>query len=149
MTAAVLVSRDPGTLVDAWRAGVLGLDPQRIPCPGILWREYGAGGRNGVWTDVHAAMLAFLDAWGERAADLGWTDVQLFGVHRTAGALRSDSTGALVTLYPYAVEAMDARTITLTRASSRLVFRGLRNPSDSVPLWSFRPDGYGARKNTP
>ena len=140
MTAALPVSRDPGTPAEAWRAGVLSLDPQRIPCSGILWREPGPGGRIGVWTDVHAAMLAFLDAWGDQAAALGWTDVQLFGVHRAAGALRSDSTGALVNLYPYAVEAMGERTITLTRASSRLVFRGLSNPSDSVPLWSFGPN---------
>ena len=134
---AVLVSPDPVTPVETWRAGVLSLDPGRIPCPGLLWREYGANGRVGVWTDVHAAMLAFLDAWGERAADLGWTDVQLFGVHRTAGAIRSDSTGALVTLYPYAVAAIDEREIVLTRGSSRLIFRGLTNPGDSVPLWTF------------
>ena len=133
MTAALHVSENPIMQVAAWRADMLSLNPQRIPCPGILSRGYGAGGRTRVWTNVHVIPLTFLDACGERAAELGGSDVGLLGVHRTAGVRRSDSTGVPETLYPYAVAAMDARMITLIRANVRLVFQAPNNPSASVP----------------
>lgn len=84
-------------------------------------------------------MLRFLDNWGAQAAAAGWRDIDLFGVHRLAGAVRADATGALVTNWPYRVVALDERTITLARRDTVLVFRGFTNPGESVPLWAFRP----------
>lgn len=136
MTAALALT-DSARLVASWRAGVLSLPDDRIPCPGMIWREAGEGGREGVWSWVRRAMIVFLDEWGEHAADLGWSAEHLFGVHRRAAAVRSDSTGALVTVFPRRVVAMCEREITLERRGSIQTFRGLTNPADSVPIWLF------------
>ncbi|MEN3208625.1 hypothetical protein PUR23_01085 [Methylorubrum populi] len=135
--SAALALTDSARLVASWRAGVLSLTDDRIPCPGMIWREAGANGREGVWYHVRKAMLGFLDDWGEHAADLGWSADQLFGVHRAAAALRSDSTGALVTVFPRRVVAMCEREITLERRGSIQTFRGLTNPAESVPIWMY------------
>ncbi|WHQ72548.1 hypothetical protein [Methylorubrum extorquens] len=134
---AALALTDSAHLVASWRAGVLSLPDDQVPCPGMIWRSPGEGGREGVWRHVRKAMLVFLDEWGEHAADLGWSTEALFGVHRGAGALRSDSTGALVSLYPRRCIALCEREIHLERRGSITVDRGLTNPADSVPLWLF------------
>ncbi|MGE7157588.1 hypothetical protein ACQKJ1_28230 [Methylorubrum rhodesianum] len=136
MSAALALS-ETARLVASWRTGVLSLPDDRIPCPGMIWREAGAGGREGVWYHVRKAMLGFLDEWGEPAADLGWSAEQLFGVHRLAAAVRADSTGALVTVFPRRVIAMCEREITLERRGAIQTFRGLTNPEESLPLWMF------------
>ncbi|GEP00552.1 hypothetical protein [Methylobacterium haplocladii] len=137
MSAAIALSPEQ-QVVAAWRAGVLSLSPDRIPCPGFIWTEPGPRGRTGVWTAVHRAMLAFLDEWGEEAVRLGWDTNGLFGVHRAAGALRVDSTGALVTVYPHRVVAMTGTEIVLGRKETRSTFRGVTNPGDAIPLWEFK-----------
>lgn len=136
MTAALALT-EAQRVVASWRAGVLSLPDDRVPCPGMIWREPGQSGREAVWYHVRKAMLAFLNEWGEAAADLGWSAEQLFGVHHAAAAFRSDSTGALVTVYPRRVVAICEREITLERRGSIQTFRGLTNPADSVPIWLF------------
>lgn len=135
MLALAPIAEDPR--VAEWRAGVARLDPQACRVPGLLVRRRAPRFKPPPWPEVHAAMLAFLETLGERAAALGWSTEQVFGVHRSAGALRSDSTGALVTLYPCRVEAIDATCIHLIRGQSRQTFRGLTNPAESVPIWAF------------
>ncbi|GJE29752.1 hypothetical protein [Methylobacterium organophilum] len=135
--SAALALTEPQALVASWYAGVRSLDPERVPAPGILWREPGPAGRFGVWAGVHAMMVRFLDQWGEDAARLGWSTESLFGVHRLAGALRPDSTGALVTLYPRRCITICEREIHLERRGVVLVARGLTNPAESIPLWQF------------
>lgn len=123
----------------AWRAGVLSLPTDRVPCQGLFWREPGAGIRGLVWPEVRAAMLRFLEQWGEEAFALGWDVGSLFGVHPTAGAARADYTGALVTLYPCQVVALTEHAITLSRRETLQTFRRRPTPGDSVPIWALRP----------
>lgn len=137
MSAALALSDDQ-RLVASWRAGVRILPEEQIPCPGMIWKEAGSRGRFGMWAGVRTMMFRFVEHWGEEAAALGWSTESLFGVHRLAGALRSDCTGALVTIYPRKVIALDEHTITLERNGTRQVFRGLTNPAESVPIWEFR-----------
>jgi hypothetical protein len=137
--SAALALTDDQRLVALWRAGVMSLPEDRIPCPGMILRETGPRGRFGVWASVRAAMLRFVDQWGEEAAALGWSTESLFGVHRLAGALRADSTGALVSLYPWETVAINEQTITFARNRTRQVYRGMTNFGDSVPIWSLRP----------
>lgn len=138
MTAALALT-DSTRLVASWRTGVLSLPDDRIPCPGMIWREAGEKGRAGVWRWVRRAMLDFLDEWGEAAADFGWSTESLFGVHHDprVGAMRSDCTGALVTTYSRRVIAMCEREITLERRGSIQTYRGLVNPAESVPIWQI------------
>ncbi|MGG3815722.1 hypothetical protein ABEV34_29365, partial [Methylorubrum rhodesianum] len=70
---AALALTDSARLVASWRAGVLSLPDDRIPCPGMIWREPGPSGREGIWRTVRKAMLLFIDEWGTAAADLGWS----------------------------------------------------------------------------
>lgn len=138
MTAALALT-DVARLVASWRAGVLSLPEHQVPCPGMIWIEPGPRGRPGVWRSVRRAMLAFLDDWGEAAAAFGWSTEELFGVHRLAGAYRTDSTGALVCLYPRRCIALCEREIHLDRIGGSVVVdrRPLTNPADSVPIWLF------------
>ena len=135
--SAALALPDSARLVASWRAGVLSLPDDQVPCPGMIWTERGPSGRSGVWHSVRKAMLAFIDDWGEAAAEFGWSTEALFGVHRLAGASRADCTGALVTVYPRRCIALCEREIHLERRGSIMVDRGLINPADSVPLWLF------------
>ncbi|GJD92900.1 hypothetical protein [Methylobacterium iners] len=111
--------------VAIWRREIELIDSYKIPCPGQSWRH---------WPRVQAGMLLFLDDWGVAAIEAGWTDIGLFGVHRRMGAVRADSTGALVTFTPYQVEALASGEIHFVNG---LVDRGLTNPAESIPLWSF------------
>lgn len=136
MSAARALS-DPERLVASWRAGVLSLPDDRVPCEGLIWVEPGPRGRAGIWAGVRTMMLRFCEHWGEEAAACGWTTERLFGVHRLAGAIRADSTGALVTLYPRRVVALDAHTLVTERNGSRQTCRTMTNPAESVPIWAF------------
>lgn len=111
--------------VAIWRQEIEAIADDKIPCPGMSWRN---------WPKVRAGMLLFLEDWGEAAIAAGWTELSLFGVHRLAGALRPDSTGALVTVTPYYVEALAPGEI---HFANGLVDRGLTNPRESVSLWTF------------
>ncbi len=129
--------QDIETLVAAWRAGVDQLDPARPPAPGIINVEPGPGGRYGVWAGVHEMMGRFVDERGAEAAALGWSTLALFGVHRSAGSMRADATGALITLYPRKVIAITETEIQLRRHGVVQTYRGLTNPAASVPVWDF------------
>ena len=64
------------------------LNPQLDPC---------AGFRTGDWPCIHRAIRAFLDGYlAQLAADIGWTDLELFAVHREVGVARLDACGALM-----------------------------------------------------
>ncbi|GJD58635.1 hypothetical protein [Methylobacterium dankookense] len=40
--------------------------------------------------------MLFLDRFGEQAQNLGWTDIELFGVHPQMGTIRVDPCGAIM-----------------------------------------------------
>ena len=137
--SAALALTDSARLVASWRAGVLSLPDDQVPCPGMIWTERGPAGRSGVWRTVRKAMLAFLDDCGEAAAELGWSTEALFGVHRTAGASRADCTGTMVTVYPRRCIALCEREIHLDRIGGSVVVdrRPAVIPPDCVPIWLF------------
>ena len=138
MSAALALS-DTARLVASWRAGVLSLPDDQVPCPGMIWREAGPNGREGVWRSVRKAMLVFLDDWGPAAVEFGWSTEALFGVHRTAGANRSDCCGSMVTVYPRRCIALCEREIHLDRIGGSVVVdrRPASTPPDCVPIWRF------------
>ncbi|ACK84801.1 hypothetical protein [Methylorubrum extorquens] len=119
--SAALALTDPARLVASWRAGVLSLPDDQVPCPGMIWTELSPSGRSGVWRSVRKAMLAFIGDWGEAAADLGWSTEALFGVHRLAGASRADCTGTMFTVYPRRCIALCEREIHLDHIGGSVV----------------------------
>jgi len=114
--SAALALTDSARLVASWRAGVLSLPDDRVPCPGMIWIEPGPA-----------------------AADFGWSTEALFGVHRLAGASRADCTGTLVTVYPRRCIALCEREIHLDRIGGSVVVdrRPAVIPPDCVPIWMF------------
>lgn len=124
MTAAARTIA-PADVPAAWRDRIGRMDPTRAPCPGFF---------AAYWPAVHAAMLDFLEEWGPEAVTAGWRTIDLFGVHRDAGAIRADSSGALIDVYPPRVVAVAPGLITF---ASDLKYRGMTNPGDSIPIWTF------------
>jgi hypothetical protein len=137
--SAALALTDSASLVASWRAGVLSLPDDQVPCPGMICIEPGPHGRSGVWRSVRKAMLVFLDDWGEAAVEFGWSTEALFGVHRLAGASRADCTGTMVTVYPRRCIALCEREIHLDRIGGSVVVdrRPLITPAECVPIWLF------------
>lgn len=62
------------------------MNPATPPCPGL---------HGETWQRAHTAMLDFLDRFGAEAVDLGWTKLDLFRGHPSAGTGRVDHCGAL------------------------------------------------------
>ncbi|AWN38907.1 hypothetical protein DK427_07965 [Methylobacterium radiodurans] len=101
------------------------MSPAKSPCPGL----YGEP-----WQKTHAAMIDFLERFGAQAADLGWTDLDLFGIHSQIGTGRADYCGALV-LTGRQVEAIDAMTIRYGNLTYR---RDKPHKPRGIPIWAFR-----------
>lgn len=108
-----------------WRSGVESLSPAKSPCPG-LYGEH--------WQKTHVAMLDFLERFGAQAVELGWTDLELFGVHPLIGTGRADHCGALV-LTGRQVEAIDAKTVTYGNLT---YYRDVPGKPQGIPIWAFK-----------
>lgn len=127
MTAGPALS--PADQVATWRDALRPLDPNVAPVPGFLIGE---------WPGIRNEMARFLRDFGEEAVALGYDAIALFGVHRHAGAVRVDSTGALVGIKAVRVRGFEPGLI---RFENGLAFRGVPNRVESVPIWAFRPEG--------
>jgi len=121
MAALTIIPADP----KLWRKGFLDLRPSVVPCPGFTMATWGA---------TQAIGLDFLDRWADQAADLGWTTLNLWGVHPEAGTVRVDFCGALV-LGSAMVTEVTAEHIKWQNATYQREQVG--RPSGAVPIWLF------------
>jgi hypothetical protein len=118
-----------------WRGALLGLSPDHDPCPGF---------QPDAWARVQANALAFIDRHGDVAQRLGWTAVELFGVHPALGAIRVDCAGALMLCSAGQVASVEADLI---RYVNGLAFRRSFGSGASVPVWTFgRADAIHLRR---
>ncbi|MBO1022997.1 hypothetical protein IPV08_23865 [Methylobacterium sp. SD274] len=109
-----------------WREAFLSIKPSVVPCPGLTAAS---------WQAVHAASLDFLDKHADEAGRLGWTTLQLFGVHPDLGVIRSDFCGAMVLSGDLVSEA-HADFIRFERTR---YFRNVPGrPKGAVPIWSAK-----------
>lgn len=125
MPAPARLTIVPTSDLRAWRDGIESMKPTGSPCPGL----HGEG-----WQRTHAAMLAFLARFGAEAQDLGWTDLDLFGVHPQIGTGRADYCGALV-LSEKPVEAIGD---TWLRYGAWTYRRDKPGKPKGVPIWAFK-----------
>lgn len=125
MSAPARLTVVPTSDLRAWRDGVESLNPAKSPCPGL----YGE-----VWQKAHANMLDFLERFGAQAQDLGWTDLDLFGVHPVIGTGRVDHCGAL-SLATKPAEWMDATRINFGNTT---YYRDKPGMPRGVPIWALR-----------
>ncbi len=112
----------------AWRDALLALSPDRDPCPGF---------RLGAWARVQGNARDFLHRHGKEAESLGWTAVELLGVHPTVGVIRVDHCGALMLPAAGRVESVEAEAI---RYAGGFTYRRSSMPVGAVPVWAFGPD---------
>jgi len=78
----------PADPVARWRAGFARLDPLRDPCAGLRPHD---------WPNIYKAIATFLAGpLAKIAADLGWKDLELFGVHPKVGVARPNACGVLM-----------------------------------------------------
>ncbi len=139
--SAALALTDGQLLVASWRRGVLSLPDDRIPCPGMIMREPGPHGRWGVWGPCGTMMLRFVDQWGEEAEALGWSTESRCSACITVPVHSGPIARASSCLFILGRScSLTELTITVARRETRLVFRGLTNPVESVPVWAFSPN---------
>ena len=118
---ATIIPADP----QVWRKGFLDLRLGVSPCSGLT-------GAN--WTAIHEKGIDFLDRWADEAAALGWTTLDLFGVHPTAGTVRIDFFGALV----MSTGLVSGVTENRMRFTNMRFYRDKPcRPTGAVPLWLF------------
>ncbi|KQP82837.1 hypothetical protein ASF57_11925 [Methylobacterium sp. Leaf117] len=108
-----------------WRKAFLDLRPSVVPCPGFTFQS---------WGDAHEACVDFLDRWADEAVALGWTTLEIFGVHPEAGTIRPDFCGALV----LGTEKVSGITKTQMRFVNTTFYRDTPGrPAGAVPIWVF------------
>jgi hypothetical protein len=73
------------------------------------------------WQEVISDAETFLARWGSAAHSLGWTALDLFGVHPTAPAARFDVMGLLLLVQGGAVVALTADAATIRRKTGALL----------------------------
>lgn len=112
-----------------WHAILIGL--KRRECPDWITADR--------WQHVLSDAENFLTRWGSAAHLLGWTALDLFGVHPLAPAARFDVMGLLLLTQGGEVAALTAETAAVRRrAGSVLVYR--RSPTvGAVLLSKVRP----------
>ena len=109
----------------AWAQALLRLAAEVPPAPGLRPSE---------WLAIRATALASLREHGARAAKLGWTATELFGVHPTAGFNRVDCLGALVLGADARVTSVEQDAIRYANGLS--YYRTLKS-GPSVPIWTL------------
>lgn len=121
MPAPAIIPADP----KLWRKAFIDLRPSVVPCPGFTLQS---------WGGAHEAGIDFLDRWADEAAALGWTTLDLFGVHPEAGAIRSDFCGAMA----LSTERVSAITDKHMQFGNMTFYRDKPGkPNGAVPLWLF------------
>ncbi len=83
---------------------------------------------------MHTVALQFLSEHADRAAELGWTTEELFGVHPVVGAVRVDACGALLISGGKPIIGVERDKL---RFDANSYYRVPRRPP-SVPVWEFK-----------
>jgi hypothetical protein len=122
-------STTPAGVPEAWVQGFARLDPNRPPkgFPATWWREVIRDGE------------LFLARWARQAADLGWSELDVFGCHKTAPSANYAAMGLTLLTRGGRVVALSAETAIIEQASgSRLTFTRRPNEREAVPIWELR-----------
>lgn len=120
--------REPSeALPSSWTHGLARLRAMEIPDGFTAER----------WRYIVDDAAAFLNQWGVRAANLGWSIHDLFGVHPVAPAVRFDAMGLIPLLNGDPVVALSETTATVRKVSGSIPrFRRTREVQ-SICLWEI------------
>lgn len=112
-----------------WHAILAGLERQNPP-------DWIAEDR---WADVLADSENFLSRWGHVADELGWTALNLFGVHATAPAARIGCWGLTLLIQGGSVVALTDTTATIRRPSGAVLTHRRSEQSGTILLSELAP----------
>ena len=86
----------------------------------------------------------FLDRWGRVAADLGWSPLDVFGLHPRAPALRLDGMGLVALIGGGDVVAVTAISATIRSASGHELVYLRRISGEAVAAWELMQPAHPA-----
>jgi len=91
------------------------------------------------WEAVLSDAENFLSRWGAAAHALGWTALDLFGVHPTVPAARFDVMGLIPILHGGEVVALTERAATIRRSSNAVLAYRRPDQTDAVCITQVAP----------
>jgi hypothetical protein len=122
-------------LLDEWRGGLERLRGHPPP----------SGFREPAWRQFKLDAIALLRTHGPRLAALGWTTLQLFGLHDTHPSVRVSHSGLARFLHGGTIVDVTRRHARIRRRSgSVLTFYAVDDQSGAVPAWALhQPEQQG------
>jgi hypothetical protein len=87
------------------------------------------------WTEVLSDAERFLSGWGVEAQSLGWTGLDLFGVHIVAPSCRYDAMGLLWLIQGGEITALTKDMATIRRRSGAVLTCLRPNFPDAVLIY--------------
>ena len=96
-----------------------------------------AGLSTETWWAIVEDAARFLDDWGRRAADLGWSALDVFGVSIQASRMRSEMAGLLPFIGGGTVVAISSASATIRSASGDEVVWLRRSHAGAVAVWEL------------
>lgn len=94
------------------------------------------------WRQVLDDVGSFLGRWSERAAELGWTAIELYGIHRSAPRTRYDVMGLVPLLAGRSLIALDKYAATIRGESGSVLTFRRQKRGDAVALESMTVFAY-------
>jgi hypothetical protein len=86
------------------------------------------------WFEMIEDTDSFLSAWGHAAHDLGWSALNLFGVHAVAPGVRYDVMGLVPLLRSRKVSALTERAAVIRQCSGAILTYSRRETTGAVLL---------------
>ena len=100
-----------------------------MPAPDTFWGDR--------WGRLIHDGEAFVASWGEQAARLGWTDLDLFGVHPTRPACRFDVMGLVPLIDGGRIVALTDTAATTRRPSGSIQRYTRKSMDGALCLWEL------------
>jgi hypothetical protein len=91
------------------------------------------------WADLIEDGRRFLERWGADAARLGWTAVDLFGVHPVQPWARYDCMGLVPLIWAGEVVALDATRATIQMVTGGPITYLRKARPGAVAIWECLP----------
>lgn len=97
---------------------------------------------HGKWRRMVRDARSFLSLWGEDAAALGWSTLDIFGVNPDPAHGRYDRLGLVILLDGRAVEALSADSATIGDGRGHTTFYRRLRAQGAVPVWRWCRESF-------
>ncbi len=92
------------------------------------------------WREMIRDSELFLAQWARQAAAIGWSELDVFGCHKTAPSAKYEAMGLALLIRGGRIVAFTADRAIIEQASgSRLTFTRRPPEQDAVPMWDAAP----------